>query len=431
MKDQEKTKQQLIEELTTCRRRLAEVQGADALPRNAEEALRRNERRYHTMAEASPDMIFVIGRDDKVRYVNPRAAERFGVDPDEIVGARREALFPPQISESQREGLHRVLQSGEKLNVESRVPFPDSEAWLSTWLVPISDDDDGEVRAVLGMARDVTERKEAERALKERVKELACLYAVHRDMQRDLSPDELCRRIVEHLIPAMQFPEFIVPVVELDGERFTTDDQSEAVGQGLRATVEVKGDPRGSVSVHYTDGRPFLLPQEQSLIDNIAETLGLWLERHETGDELRRHRDELEDLVSERTHTIQQQTEEILELSTPVMEVMESVIVVPLIGMLDSGRAQRFTDVLLRRVADTDAAVALVDITGVPTIDTQTAQHLIEAVDAVRLLGARVVLTGVRPAIAQSLVHLGIDLSDLTTRSSLAAGLRVAQEMVE
>ena len=125
---------------------------------------------------------------------------------------------------------------------------------------------------------------------------------------------------------------------------------------------------------------------------------------------------------------IQQQSREIMELSTPVMQVWQGVVVAPLIGSLDSNRTQQFMERLLSRIVETNSPMALVDIMGVPTIDTQTAQHLIETISAVRLLGAQVVLTGVRPAIAQTLVHLGIDLSDITTRSSLAAGLLVALE---
>jgi rsbT co-antagonist protein RsbR len=86
---------------------------------------------------------------------------------------------------------------------------------------------------------------------------------------------------------------------------------------------------------------------------------------------------------------------------------------------------------LLNRIVETNSPVALVDITGVPTIDTQTAQHLIETISAVRLLGAQVVLTGVRPAIAQTLVHLGIDLSNIMTRASLSAGLQVALDILK
>jgi rsbT co-antagonist protein RsbR len=86
---------------------------------------------------------------------------------------------------------------------------------------------------------------------------------------------------------------------------------------------------------------------------------------------------------------------------------------------------------LLQRIVETNSPVALVDIMGVPTIDTQTAQHLIETISAVRLLGAQVVLTGVRPAIAQTLVHLGIDLTGITTRSSMAGGLQVALDILK
>ncbi len=128
---------------------------------------------------------------------------------------------------------------------------------------------------------------------------------------------------------------------------------------------------------------------------------------------------------------IKQQSQEILELSTPVMQVWQGVVAVPLIGCLDSQRTQQFMERLLDRIVETNSPVALVDIMGVPTIDTQTAQHLIETITAVRLLGAQVVLTGVRPAIAQTLVHLGIDLSGITTRSSLAAGLLVALDLLK
>lgn len=127
---------------------------------------------------------------------------------------------------------------------------------------------------------------------------------------------------------------------------------------------------------------------------------------------------------------IQQQAREIMELSTPVMQVWQGVVTAPLIGSLDSQRTQQFMERLLNRIVETNSPVALVDIMGVPTIDTQTAQHLIETISAVRLLGAQVVLTGVRPAIAQTLVHLGIDLSNIITRSSLSAGLQVALDIL-
>ena len=137
-------------------------------------------------------------------------------------------------------------------------------------------------------------------------------------------------------------------------------------------------------------------------------------------------RDLTEKMLAEQR--IRQQSHEILELSTPVIQIWDGIVAVPLIGNLDSQRTQLFMERLLERIVETNSPMALVDIQGVPTIDTQTAQHLIETITAVRLLGAQVILTGVRPVIAQTLVHLGVDLSGITTRASMAAGLKVAME---
>ena len=121
---------------------------------------------------------------------------------------------------------------------------------------------------------------------------------------------------------------------------------------------------------------------------------------------------------------VQRQADEIMELATPILQIRAGIVVAPLIGNLDGGRAQRLMEVLLQQIVSTRSSTALIDITGVPAIDTATAQNLIEAVTAVRLLGARVVLTGVRPVIAQTLVQLGIDLREIETFATLADGLR-------
>jgi rsbT co-antagonist protein RsbR len=127
-----------------------------------------------------------------------------------------------------------------------------------------------------------------------------------------------------------------------------------------------------------------------------------------------------------REEVINRQSEELLEVSTPVIEVWQGILALPLMGTLDTHRAQMFMERLLDGVVERQAEVALVDITAVPTVDTRTGQHLIEAISAVRLLGAQVVLTGVSPPIAQTLVHLGLNLEGIVTRSSLSAGLRYA-----
>ena len=122
------------------------------------------------------------------------------------------------------------------------------------------------------------------------------------------------------------------------------------------------------------------------------------------------------------------QSQEILELATPVIQVWQGVVAVPLIGMLDSGRTMHFMDRFLKSLVDTKSSLALVDITGVPSVDTQTAQYLVEAISAAKLLGVKVILTGVRPSIAQTMVQLGIQLSGVDTRITLAAGLKLCFE---
>lgn len=125
-----------------------------------------------------------------------------------------------------------------------------------------------------------------EEALRERVKELACLYAVSRDMQEDLSVDELCGRTIEHLVPAMQFPEITVPVIELDDRRFASERYTEGLSHGLQAEIRVGGEGRGQLWVYYAKDRPFSIPEEQNLVNGVAKALGLWLDRKRADEEL-------------------------------------------------------------------------------------------------------------------------------------------------
>ena len=122
-----------------------------------------------------------------------------------------------------------------------------------------------------------------------------------------------------------------------------------------------------------------------------------------------------------REEVIARQQQEMMELSTPVVALWDRIVALPLIGTLDSGRTQTVMETLLQRIVETGAEIAIIDITGVPTVDTLTAQHLIKTVTATRLMGAECVISGIRPQIAQTIVHLGVDLSDVVTKSTLAS----------
>ncbi|WP_426134272.1 STAS domain-containing protein [Pseudomonas sp. PWP3-1b2] len=127
-----------------------------------------------------------------------------------------------------------------------------------------------------------------------------------------------------------------------------------------------------------------------------------------------------------RESVIKRQQEELLELSTPVVKLWDGVLALPMIGTLDSQRTQVVMESLLQRIVDTGAEIAIIDITGVPTVDTLVAQHLLKTVTAIRLMGADCIISGVRPQIAQTIVHLGLDLQGVVTKANLADALALA-----
>jgi rsbT co-antagonist protein RsbR len=134
----------------------------------------------------------------------------------------------------------------------------------------------------------------------------------------------------------------------------------------------------------------------------------------------------MEEYQKGREQVIRRQQEELLELSTPVVQLWENILALPLIGTLDSARTQVVMESLLQSVVDTGATIAIIDITGVPTVDTVVAQHLLKTVAAARLMGADCIISGIRPQIAQTIVHLGVNLGEVTTKASLADAFAVA-----
>ncbi|HEX3911905.1 MAG TPA: STAS domain-containing protein [Steroidobacteraceae bacterium] len=127
-----------------------------------------------------------------------------------------------------------------------------------------------------------------------------------------------------------------------------------------------------------------------------------------------------------REEVINRQQQEMLELSTPVVKLWDGILALPMIGTLDSARTQVVMESLLQKIVETESQIAIIDITGVPTVDTLVAQHLLKTVTALRLMGADCIISGVRPQIAQTIVHLGVDLQGVTTKANLADALALA-----
>jgi rsbT co-antagonist protein RsbR len=146
-------------------------------------------------------------------------------------------------------------------------------------------------------------------------------------------------------------------------------------------------------------------------ISTLLDKLGLY-----TGEMYQKSREEV----------IRQQQQELLELSTPVVKLWDGILALPLIGTLDSERTQIVMENLLQSIVGTGAAIAIIDITGVPTVDTLVAQHLLKTVAAARLMGAECIISGIRPQIAATIVHLGVELNTVATKATLADAFALA-----
>jgi rsbT co-antagonist protein RsbR len=160
-------------------------------------------------------------------------------------------------------------------------------------------------------------------------------------------------------------------------------------------------------------GDPSALALASWTISSLLDKLGLY-----TIEVFQRARDQI----------IVRQQQELLELSTPVVKLWNGILALPLIGTLDSARTQVVMENILQKIVDTGASIAIIDITGVPTVDTLVAQHLMKTIAAARLMGADCIISGIRPQIAQTIVHLGVNLEDVTTKASLADAFVVALE---
>ncbi len=160
-------------------------------------------------------------------------------------------------------------------------------------------------------------------------------------------------------------------------------------------------------------GNSDAIADEIWLATNLLDKLGLW-----TTEAYQKTREEV----------IMRQQEELLELSTPVVKLWEGILALPLIGTLDSARTQIVMESLLQKIVETGSEFAIIDITGVPTVDTLVAQHLLKTVAAARLMGTDCIISGIRPQIAQTIVHLGVDLSDVVTKGTLADAFVMALE---
>jgi len=396
-----------------------------------ERELAESRKQLGTIIDALPVLVSYVDKDYRYVFVSKGYEDVFERDRSEIVGRMPREIIGEDAFQAAKPDIDRAM-AGERVEYERKMPYATGARWTRTTFVPDLDKE-RHVRGMTALVMDITQRKQAEMDLAEEkafsealISSLPGVFYLFDSEGRFVRWNENFEEVSGYSAEEL---------AEMTPTDFFQGEHQQAIAESVERVFR---EGQASVEADFVSKSgeitPYLFTGVLMELQGAAYLGGIGIDisdRREAEETLQRQREQLEEIVARRTRVIRQQTEEILELSTPILEVVEGIVAAPLIGTLDTRRARHFMDVLLERVAAAGAAVALVDITGVPAVDTQTAQHLIQTVRATQLLGTQVVLTGVRPSIAQSLVHLGIDLSEMITRSSLAAGLQVAQTLVE
>ncbi|HEY0733547.1 MAG TPA: PAS domain S-box protein [Herpetosiphonaceae bacterium] len=415
MTDSPSTLHELEADNRLLRQRIAELEEQQRAHETTIRALQSDVAMYTQAFDAVPDIVFVKDAESRVVYANKAFCDFHGLSPDEVRGTVDAAPHAPSGASSDEQ----VLATGQRFVIHQQsVTAHDGTARLfNTMKSPIRDAE-GKVVQVVVVAHDITDRSYAESALK--------------------TSDERFRLLVDTL-PIAFF------MRDASGKLVYISPAYETIWG--RTIAELEANPRAWIEAIHPDD----LPETTKIFRMLSQTKmdfeyrivrpdgGVrWISA--TSMPMRNAEGQTEQIVgfladeTERKQALieQQQLQEsmiqmqaatLAELSTPLIPISDRVVVLPLIGALDTQRTQQVLETLLNGVAERQAQIVIVDITGIKVVDTQVANTLIQAARAVRLLGARVMLTGIRPEVAHTLISLGVDLSDLHTAGTLQSGI--------
>ncbi len=392
--------------------------------KQAQTALRRSQQMLQQVIDTIPVRVFWKDRNLVYLGCNRLFAEDAGLtSPDQIIGKDDYAMTWRDQAELYRADDASVIESGTpKINYEEPQTTPDgSTIWLRTSKIPMLDTD-GSIMGVLGTYDDITERKQAEETIRQQRQLLRQVV--------DLMPALVgikdwngCFRLANKRLAEIYGTtvEDIVGKTDADfnpnadevAAFLQADRQVMMSGQRLFIPEEPVTGPSGETCWFQTTKIPLVSDndEKQLLLLGIDIT-----ERKQAEQE----RERLQ------TQIIEMQRQAIQELSTPIIPIMDRIIVMPLIGSIDTLRARDITRALLRGISEYRAKVVIVDITGVPLVDTGVANHLDKTIQAARLKGARTIITGVSDAVAETIVDLGIDWGQIETLRDLQSGLLAA-----
>ena len=369
-------------------------------------------RRLEQIFLASPIAMIEADRQGTIVRWNPAAEQIFGWTAAEAIGRNALALLMPEIPHEQADAIIAMLLSGDAANRRSEMRTKDGRAILCNWHNTVLYDEDGGVTGWLSQAADITEEAQIAAQLAEREVYQRMIFGAMNDIVLVFDAEG------HYVDVAPTRPELIYH----HSERLLNKHLSEVAPTGaadeflaiIRSVLETGAVRQHTYSFPGPEGMQFF----NATVSRLSEDRALWVARDITAE----HQAQAE-LAALQEQVIEAQRAALRELSTPIIPLSDGVIAMPLIGSIDSGRAQQVVESLLNGVVEHSAKAAILDITGVQVVDTQVADVLLRAAQAVRLLGARVIITGIRPEVAQTLVGLGLDLSGITTLATLQSGI--------
>jgi rsbT co-antagonist protein RsbR len=357
-------------------------------------------------------------------YVNPAFERVTGYSVDEVIGHNCRFLQGPDTDQAAVETIRAALRKQEPCQVTLLNYRKDgSPFWNSFSISPIRNDV-GKVTHYVGIQVDITQQKNAELALKEsetrisRIIESAMDGIITIDSQQRIilinSAAETMFGYTARTIQGHSLTELIpTSFREKHHEHVTAFGQTDIANRHMGQQRVVSG--------LRANGNEFPIEASISQVDVGNQKLYTVIVRDVTDRiQAEEERSQLQEDVIRMQHALVQ------ELSTPLIPITDDIVIMPLVGSVDSLRAQNVMETLLKGIEKNRARIAILDITGVPIVDTQVANTLIQSAQAIRLLGAKVLLTGIGPEIAQTLVGLGVDLSSITTHSTLQSGITYA-----
>jgi rsbT co-antagonist protein RsbR len=374
--------------------------------------LRTTLHRLEQIFQANP--LAMIEADDTGTIVawNPAAERIFGWAPHEAVGKNALELLVPGLARDHVQGVVSALLSGQVANSINENLTKDGRIITCQWHNAVLKDETGKVLGWLSQTEDISEQLQANKQLQQSEAYLKTIFGAMNDIVLVLDADGVYRDVAPTQ-PELRYGHSTRLLGRKIADIVSADVAAEFV-HVIRAVL-ADGQPRQHL---YSFAGPEGEQAFNATVSRLTEDSVLWVARDITAQQ----RTEAE-VVTLQEQIIEAQQAALRELSTPIIPITDGVIAMPLIGSIDSNRAQQVLEALLTGVAEQGARAAILDITGVQVVDTQVANALLRAAQAVKLLGAHVIITGIRPEVAQTLVGLGLDLSAITTLATLQSGI--------